>query len=175
MATLSCGIALWRRRGGRVEILLAHMGGPFWASKDDGAWSIPKGLPDEGEAPVDAAIREFGEELGIPFPGTATDLVALGTVRQSSAKTVAAWAFAASSVEDPAYGPHLPAGAELPTVVSNTFEMEWPPRSGRTQSFPEIDRAAWFDLDTARVKCVRGQIGLVDAIEQLTQRDERDP
>ncbi len=159
MPELSAGIVLWRRvddastpGGPWIEVLLGHMGGPFWARKDDGAWSIPKGLPDAGEAPVDAARREFTEELGLtPPPG---ELVDLGEFRQSSKKTVAAWAL------------QLPVDhrLDLDTVLSNTFEVEWPPRSGRTQTFPEIDRAAWFDLDTARRKVVGGQATVFDLL-----------
>ncbi len=132
------------------------MGGPFWAKKDDGAWSIPKGLPDEGEEPVDAARREFAEELGLPVPPG--ELVALGEFRQSSKKTVVAWAL------------ELPAGTDLDLddVRSNTFEMEWPPRSGNMRSFPEIDRAAWFDLDSARQKVVSGQAAVFDLLSAHT-------
>lgn len=128
------------------------MGGPFWERKDDGAWSIPKGLPDPGESEIDAARREFTEELGLALPPG--DLVELGEFRQSSKKTVVAWAI------------ELPADQELDlsAVVSNTFETEWPPRSGRMRTFPEIDRAAWFDLDTARRKVVGGQAAVLDRL-----------
>lgn len=154
MTELSAGIVLWRRStvDAGIEVLLGHMGGPFWARKDDGAWSIPKGLPDDGEAAIDAARREFVEELGIPVPSG--DLVALGEFRQSSKKTVAAWAL--ELTED------LP--IDLDSIRSNTFEMEWPPRSGRTQEFPEIDRAAWFDLRTAGRKVVGGQAAVFDLL-----------
>ncbi len=152
MPELSAGIVVWRRVDSGIEVLLGHMGGPFWSRKDDGAWSIPKGLPDEDEDPVDAARREFIEELGLPLPPG--DLVDLGEFRQSSRKTVTAWAIELDSS----------ATLDLDTVVSNTFEMEWPPRSGRMQSFPEIDRAAWFDLDTARRKVVGGQAAVFDLL-----------
>lgn len=156
MTALSAGIVLWRSidhgSGPSVEVLLGHMGGPFWAKKDDGAWSIPKGLPDDGEQPIDAARREFTEELGLPVPQG--ELVDLGEFRQSSKKTVTAWAL------------ELPAGTDLDLdqVTSNTFEMEWPPRSGRMQSFPEIDRAVWFDLESARRKVVSGQSAVFDLL-----------
>ena len=151
MPDLSCGIVLFRRDpGGHVEVLLGHLGGPYWAKRDAGAWSIPKGLPEPGERPIDAARREFTEELGLPLPSG--DLVELGEIRQSSRKTVAAWAL------------ELVAGQTLAldAIVSNTFEAEWPPRSGRMQSFPEIDRAAWFDVPTAREKMVTGQAQLLE-------------
>lgn len=157
MTVHSAGIVLWRRVGAApdasvIEVLLGHMGGPFWARKDDGAWSIPKGLPDTGEAPIDAARREFTEELGLGLPHG--ELVDLGEIRQSAKKTVTAWAL------EVARGDPL----DLDAVVSNTFDMEWPPRSGRQQTFPEIDRAAWFDIDTARRKVVSGQSRLFDLL-----------
>ncbi|WP_346619221.1 NUDIX domain-containing protein [Blastococcus montanus] len=136
----SSGVLLFRRPGGRVEILLGHMGGPFWAKKDDGAWSIPKGEHDPDEDGEAAARREFAEELGHPVP--ADELHPLGEV--TGRKLLAVWAGEGD----------LDAG----TCVSNTFELVWPPRSGRLQQFPEIDRAAWFDLDTARAKIVKGQL-----------------
>jgi predicted NUDIX family NTP pyrophosphohydrolase len=141
-----------------VEVLLGHMGGPFWSRKDDGAWSIPKGLPDPGEAPIDAARREFSEEFGSPVPPG--DLVDLGEFRQSSKKTVTAWAL------------ELPDGhvIDVDALVSSTFEMEWPPRSGRMRSFPEIDRAAWFDLDTPRRKVVGGQAAVFDLLLDALDR-----
>lgn len=145
---MSAGIVLWRRRDGDVEVLLGHMGGPFWAKKDDRAWSIPKGLPNDGESLVDAARREFAEELGHPVPDG--ELVELGEVRQSGGKRVVAWAIEGDLDPD--------------TIVSDTFEIEWPPRSGRRRTFPEIDRAAWFDLDTAVVKCVAAQAELFERL-----------
>ena len=161
VSQLSAGIAVWRRvpppgPADQVEVLLGHMGGPFWARRDDGAWSIPKGLVEPGEALIDAARREFAEELGLPVP--AGEMVDLGQIRQSSKKTVAVWA-----VELDAVGV-----LDVDPIVGGTFEMEWPPRSGRMQSFPEIDRAAWFDFDTARRKVVRGQAPLIDRLTDLT-------
>jgi predicted NUDIX family NTP pyrophosphohydrolase len=146
---LSAGLLLYRTREGIREVLLAHPGGPFWARRDDGAWSIPKGEVDEGEDPYAAARREFAEELGaVPPDG---DPLPLGEVRLKSRKRVIAWA--------------LEGDFEPDQLVSMTFEMEWPPRSGRTATYPEVDRAAWFDLETARVKLNAGQVPLLDALE----------
>ncbi|NEK87626.1 NUDIX domain-containing protein [Blastococcus saxobsidens] len=142
----SSGVLLYRRTGGRVEVLLGHMGGPFWAKKDDGAWSIPKGEHDPDEDAEAAARREFAEELGCPVP--AAELHSLGEVK--GRKLLAVWAGEGD----------LDAAA----ITSNTFELEWPPRSGRLQQFPEIDRAAWFDLDTARTKLVKAQLPFLDRL-----------
>jgi predicted NUDIX family NTP pyrophosphohydrolase len=146
----SAGLLLYRRRATGVEVMVAHMGGPFWAKKDEGAWSIFKGEHLDGEDPLAAARREFTEETGSAVP--AGDLVELGEVRQSGGKRVSAWA--------------VEADFDASTVRSNTFEMEWPPRSGRRQEFPEVDRAEWFDLATARRKLVKGQLPLLDALER---------
>jgi predicted NUDIX family NTP pyrophosphohydrolase len=151
---LSAGVLLYRRSSDGVEVLLGHPGGPFWARKDDGAWSIPKGEYTDDEDPRDAAAREFAEELGSPVP--AGPRLDLGTVRLPSGKRLTAYA-----VE----GDLDPAGA-----VSNTFDMQWPPRSGRIQSFPEIDRVAWFEPAAARVKLARGQIELVERLLTVLQR-----
>lgn len=148
----SAGLLLYRRRGGGVEVLLGHMGGPFWARKDAGAWSIPKGEYGDGEDPLAVACREFEEETGHPVPATA--FVDLGEIRQRAGKVVRVWA--AEGDLDPA------------TVVSNTFTLEWPPRSGRTAEFPEIDRAAWFDLAAARDKIVQGQVTALDRLLERT-------
>ena len=146
----SAGLLLYRRREGRIEVLLGHMGGPFWARKDERAWSNPKGEHPETEDAVIAARREFEEETGTPPPDGPT--LDLGEVRQSGGKRVTAWAVEGDL--DPS------------AVKSNTFLLEWPPRSGRRQEFPEIDRARWFDLDTARRKIVKGQVTLVDRLEE---------
>jgi predicted NUDIX family NTP pyrophosphohydrolase len=130
------------------EVLLGHMGGPFWAKKDDGAWSIPKGEHGPAEDPLAVARREFEEELGSPVPAGA--LVPLGEVRVTSAKLLAVWAGEGD----------LDASA----TRSNTFELEWPPRSGRVQEFPEIDRAAWFGLAEARAKLLKGQVPFLDRL-----------
>lgn len=137
--------------GGELEVLIAHMGGPFWAKKDAHAWSIFKGEYDaESEDALDAARREFEEETGRPAPDG--ELVALGEVKQSGGKRVVAWAVDAPGLD--------PEGFE-----SNTFSIEWPPRSGRQQEFPEIDRAEWVTVPVAREKLVKGQLGLLDALE----------
>jgi predicted NUDIX family NTP pyrophosphohydrolase len=146
----SAGVVLYRRRQDRVEVLLVHPGGPFWAKKDAGAWSIPKGEFDETEAPEDAARREFLEETGVALTA---ELTALTPVAQPRGKTV--HAFAAAADLDPAQ------------VSSNTFTLEWPPRSGRMQAFPEIDRAAWFTLDEARTKIVAGQRPILEELARL--------
>lgn len=132
---------------GEIRVLIAHMGGPFWARKDEHAWSIPKGEYVD-EAPEVAAVREFLEEMGSPVPDG--ELVDLGQFRQSSGKKITAFV--------------LEADFDAAAIVSNTFELEWPPKSGRMQSFPEIDRAAWFDVPTARTKLVKGQIPILDRL-----------
>ena len=143
----SAGLLLFRRRPG-LQVLLGHMGGPYFARRDDGAWSIPKGEYGPDEPPLAAARREFEEEFGAPPPPG--DLADLGSVRQANGKVVTAWA--------------VEADFDVATVHSNTFEIEWPPRSGRRQSFPEIDRAEWFDLSRARAKMIRGQDALLDRL-----------
>ena len=143
----SAGILVFRNVNGRTEVLIGHMGGPFWARKDDGAWSAPKGLIEDGEEPLDAARREFREELGLPVPDG--PLRPLGDVRQSG-KTVTLWAVEGDL--DPA------------DVVPGTFELEWPPKSGQTREFPEMDRVAWFAVDDARVKLVKGQRAFLDRL-----------
>jgi predicted NUDIX family NTP pyrophosphohydrolase len=144
----SCGLLLHRPGPGGREVLIAHMGGPFWAKKDDGAWSIPKGERDEGEEPLAVALREFAEEMGRPAPDGPT--VLLGEFRQSHGKVVTVFARDADFDAD--------------GITSNTFETEWPPRSGRTASFPEVDRAAWMTLAAARPKLVKGQVPALDAL-----------
>jgi predicted NUDIX family NTP pyrophosphohydrolase len=144
----SAGIALVRRTDRGLEVLLGHMGGPYWARKDAGAWTIPKGEVEPGEDPLAVAHREFEEELGVPVPaGTVTDL---GEIRQAGGKTVRAWA--------------VEGDLDAAAIVSNTFELEWPPHSGRMETFPEIDRAAWFDLERARAVIITGQRPLLDRL-----------
>ena len=150
--TTSAGLVLFRERDdGALEVLLGHMGGPFWARKDEGAWSIPKGELDPGEEPLAAALREFAEELGQAPPDG--PVVELGEIRQKAGKRVIA--FAVEGDFDPAQ------------IVPGTFELQWPPRSGRTQTFPEVDRVAWFDLETAAAKIVRGQVALLERLAAL--------
>jgi len=148
MARRSAGILLYRRRGDGVEVLLVHPGGPLWARRDAGAWSIPKGEYGDGEDPVAVALREFQEETGQPPPEGA--LVPLGEVRQRGGKVVTAFAVAGDL--DPA------------AITSNTFTLEWPPRSGVRREFPEVDRAGWFDPATAREKLPAAQAELVDRL-----------
>jgi predicted NUDIX family NTP pyrophosphohydrolase len=149
-ATRSAGIVLYRVRGARLEVLLGHMGGPFWARKDDGAWSIIKGEHDADEDAFAAARREFAEETGCDVPSGRT--LDLGELRQPSGKRVRAWAIEGEL--DPA------------TVRSATFALEWPPHSGRRQEFAEIDRAEWLDTAVARRKLVKGQRPFLDLLER---------
>lgn len=147
----SAGILLYRRAP-ELEILAGHMGGPFWARKDARAWSLPKGEFAAGEEPLAAALREFGEELGVPAPEA--PYVELGTFRYSSGKTVTVFA-----AEAP--------GFEAGDAERGTFELEWPPRSGRLRRFPEIDEVAWLPLPAAREKLVAGQVAALDALEAM--------
>jgi predicted NUDIX family NTP pyrophosphohydrolase len=146
----SAGILLFRREGAAVEVLLVHPGGPFWAKKDLGAWSAPKGEVEEGEEPRACALRELEEELGSRLRLVADDLTELGSIRQKGGKLVHCWA--AERDFDPA------------ELRSNTFEMEWPPRSGVRREFPEVDRAEWFGLDEARRKINPAQAELLDRL-----------
>jgi predicted NUDIX family NTP pyrophosphohydrolase len=148
----SAGILLHRRGpDGGTEVLLGHMGGPLWARKDERAWSIPKGEPEPDEELLDTARREFAEELGLPVPDA--EPVALGEVRQSGGKVVTAWA--------------VRGDLDVTAVRPGTFTMAWPPRSGRTQEFPEVDRAAWFTPEVAREKLVASQVPLLDRLLAL--------
>jgi predicted NUDIX family NTP pyrophosphohydrolase len=154
MPRTSAGLLLYRRRGSGVEVLIGHMGGPFWARKDDAAWSVPKGEYGPDEQVFDVALREFEEELGTPVP--ADDFLPLGDVRQSGGKVLTVWAAEGDLDAD--------------ATTSNTFELEWPPRSGRRRQFPEIDRAEWFGLDDARAKLNPAQSELVDRLAALLER-----
>ena len=146
--TTSAGLIVFRRRGGALEVLLGHMGGPFWARKDAGAWSIPKGELDEGEQPLAGARREYAEELGHPPPDG--PVIELGEIRQRAGKIVVAFAIEGD------FDPEL--------LKPGTFELEWPPRSGRRQAFPEVDRVAWFDVETAKGRIVAGQVPLLERL-----------
>ena len=149
MGRKSAGVLMYRFNGGVLEVLLGHMGGPFWAKKDEHAWSIPKGEFNHDEQPLQGAKREFEEETGYAPQG---EFLELTPRKQSGGKEVMAWAVEGDW--DPS------------TLVSNTFTMEWPPRSGKEREFPEIDRAEWFPLDVARRKVVRGQIGFIDELHE---------
>ena len=148
MARKSAGIVLYRGSGATLEVLLVHPGGPFWSRRDAGAWSIPKGEYEEGEDPRACALREFEEETGTPLPPG--ELLELGDIRQKGGKMVTAWAAEGDLDAD--------------AVHSNTFRMEWPPRSGRWATFPEIDRAGWFGVDEARDKLNPAQAEFVDRL-----------
>ena len=152
-ARLSAGILLFREQEGRLEVLLGHPGGPFFAKKDDGSWTVLKGEADPGEELPAVARREFAEETGQQPPDGA--MLELGEIRQKGGKTVVAWALA---------------GDLDPTMArSNTFETEWPPRSGRVRAFPEIDRVGWFDLETARTKILPAQAPFLDRLEEAAR------
>ncbi len=143
MPKQAAGILLYRRGAGGLEVLLAHPGGPLWARKDLGAWTVPKGQFTDNESPMAAAQREFEEEMGSPAAGAAVEFVALGSIKQPSGKVV--YVFAAE------------ADFDVTTVKSNLFSLEWPPRSGQQAEFPEVDRAGWFSIDEARKKILKGQ------------------
>jgi predicted NUDIX family NTP pyrophosphohydrolase len=150
MAATSAGILPFRRSSDALEVLLVHPGGPFWARKDLGAWSIPKGEYEEGEDPRACALRELREELGADLDLDPARLIELGTVKQKGGKAVACWA--AEADFDPA------------TLRSNTFEIEWPPRSGARREFPEVDRAEWFGIEEGRAKINPAQAELLDRL-----------
>lgn len=147
MPQKSAGILMYRRKGGVPEVLLVHPGGPFWKKKDDGAWTIPKGLHEPGEEALAAARREFEEETGAAPAG---EFIPLGEFRQSSAKTVSVWA--------------VEGEFDVTKFKSNTFALEWPPKSGKMNEFPEADCAAWFSPDEARRKILKGQRPALDAL-----------
>jgi predicted NUDIX family NTP pyrophosphohydrolase len=149
MPKISAGIVLFRGRGRNLEVLLVHPGGPFWTKKDEGAWSIPKGEAEPGEVLIAAARREFSEETGSSVEG---EFIDLGAFKQPNGKTVAAWAKEGDF--DPA------------SLVSATFALEWPPRSGKITEFPEVDRAEWFDLKTAERKILKGQRPILAALDR---------
>jgi predicted NUDIX family NTP pyrophosphohydrolase len=151
---LSAGMLLFRGNGDRLELLVVHPGGPLWARRDEGAWSIPKGEVTPGEDPLAAARREFAEELGSPAPDG--EPLALGEVRLKSGKRVVAWA--------------LEGDLDADAIRSNTFGLQWPPRSGRVQEFPEVDRAAWLAPDAARAKLNPAQGAFVDRLVDMLDR-----
>ena len=149
MPKKSAGLLLYRKVNGALEIFLVHPGGPFWARKDDGAWSIPKGEFDEDEDPLKAAKREFQEETGFIAEG---EFQPLKPIRQAGGKIVYAWA--------------VQFDLDASAIKSNTFSIEWPPKSGRTREFPEIDRAGWFKIDLAKRKILKSQLDLLEQLEK---------
>jgi predicted NUDIX family NTP pyrophosphohydrolase len=150
MTKQSAGLLLFRKKDTQVEVLLGHPGGPFWAKKDAAAWSIPKGEFDEPEQPYAAAVREFAEEMGAPAPHG--DPINLGFIKRKDGKTIYAWA--------------IQADFDATNIKSNQFEMEWPPKSGKTQAFPEIDRADWFELGQATNKVHSGQVVFIQRLAE---------
>lgn len=144
----SAGILLFKYADGELQVMLVHPGGPFWSAKDEGAWSIPKGLVDENEDPLRAACREFREETGCEAQG---DFIELGRLQQPSRKIIQAWA--------------AECDFDVSRIVSNTFVLEWPKNSGRLNEFPEIDRGRWFGMTEARVRIQKGQLGFLDLLE----------
>jgi len=153
---ISAGILLWRSRNGRLDVLLAHQGGPFWVKKDLGHWTIPKGEAKPGEEFVAVARREFAEETGHHVPNK--PLIELGQITQKSGKVVLGWAVEGDL--DPS------------TAISNTYDMEWPPHSGNVQTFPEIDRVEWFHLDDARRRLKAAQVPFLDRLQAALAPDQ---
>jgi len=150
MAKKSAGLLMYRWRRGVPEVLLVHPGGPFWAKKDEGSWSIPKGEYEPGEDPLEVAKREFQEETGYQATG---EFIPLTPRKQPSGKVITAWAFEGD--------------CDASAVKSNTFSMEWPPRSGKQKEFPEIDRAGWFTIQMGKGKILKGQAGFFEELEQI--------
>jgi predicted NUDIX family NTP pyrophosphohydrolase len=148
----SSGILLYRYEKGRLQLMLAHPGGPFWAKKDEGAWSIPKGIVEEDEEPLEAAKREFREETGHEIEG---DFIDLGELKQPSRKIVHAWA--------------VESDLDVQSIESNTFALEWPKHSGNIREYPEIDRAQWFAVDEAKTKILKGQAGFIDRLVEIVE------
>ena len=150
----TAGLLLYRIRDAAVEVFLVHPGGPFWVKKDEGAWSIPKGEFADDEQPLSAATREFQEETGFSMEG---NFMALAPLKQRSGKLVYAWA--------------LEGDCDAGAIKSNLFSMEWPPRSGKRQEYPEVDRASWFTLESAKRKIVPGQIAFLEELQQMLDSD----
>jgi predicted NUDIX family NTP pyrophosphohydrolase len=152
MAKKSAGLLMFRRGSGAVEVFLVHPGGPFWARKDEGVWSIPKGEYAPGEDPLEAAGREFQEETGFEAGG---DFIPLTPRKQPSGKIVSAWAFEGD--------------CDASAIKSNSFSMEWPPRSGKQEEFPEVDRAGWFTIPAAKEKILKGQVPFLDELTEILE------
>lgn len=156
MAKNSAGLLMYRYREGELEVFLVHPGGPFWAKKDSGSWSIPKGEFKPGEDPLASAQREFREETGFDAKG---EFVPLQAAKQPSGKIVHAWA--------------VEGDCDAERIKSNTFSLEWPPNSGKRQDFPEVDRAGWFTMDAARSKIVKGQIAFLDELKRVLRSGKK--
>jgi len=154
----SAGILLHRLRGSGIEVFLVHPGGPFWATKDAGAWSIPKGEFEAGEDPLEAAKREFKEETGFAVAG---NFIELTPVKQPGGKVVYAWA--------------VMGDCEAESIKSNTFSLEWPPRSGKRKEFPEVDRAGWFTPEVAREKILKGQLNFLEELKRMIENSSVSP
>ena len=154
MPIISAGLLLYRKRDRSLQVFLVHPGGPLWSKKDAGVWSIPKGLVDQGENPLEGAKREFQEETGFTASG---QFISLRPVKLRSGKVIQAWA--------------VESDCDAAEIKSNTFTMEWPPRAGRRQEFPEVDRAAWFDIEEAKQKINQGQAGLLEELERITSNN----
>lgn len=150
MSKKSAGLLMYRWHGGGIEVLLVHPGGPFWAKKDEGSWSVPKGEYEAGEDPLEVAKREFQEETGYAAKG---EFIPLTPRRQPSGKVITAWAFEGD--------------CDAAAIKSNTFSMEWPPRSGKQKEFPEIDRAGWFPIQMGKEKILKGQAGFLEEAERI--------
>lgn len=150
----SAGLLMYRLRNSMLEVFLVHPGGPYWAKKDLGAWSIPKGECREGEDRLDAAKREFQEETGLLPEG---NFIALSPIKQAGGKTVYGWA--------------VRGDCDAKTIASNKFTMEWPPRSGRRQEFLEVDRAEWFTMEAAKEKILKGQVGFLEELTQILEKE----
>ncbi len=157
MSVYSNGILLFRFRNERLEVMLVHPGGPIWSKKDYGVWSIPKGLPEEHETPLDTAKREFKEETGFEVDG---EFIDLGELNQSSRKIVHIWA--------------LEKDLDVTNVVSNTFTLKWPKNSGKIQEYPEVDKAGWFDIELAKKKIRKEQIGFIDKLMDIVNYSQKE-
>jgi predicted NUDIX family NTP pyrophosphohydrolase len=155
MAKKSAGLLMYRRRQGGLEVFLVHPGGPFWAKKDEGSWSIPKGEYSPGEEPLEVAKREFHEETGYQATG---EFIPLTSRKQPSGKVISAWA--------------LEGDCDAASIKSNTFSMEWPPHSGKQQEFPEVDRAGWFTIPTAKGKILKGQVPFLEELSEILKEGE---
>jgi predicted NUDIX family NTP pyrophosphohydrolase len=153
MPKRSAGLLLFRYRDDLIEVFLVHPGGPYWVNKDLGSWSIPKGEYEQNENPLEVAKREFEEETGSPLNAQDGKFIRLRKIKQPSGKVITAWA--------------IEADCNAESITSNTFSIEWPPKSGKMQEFPEVDRAEWFSMDSAKEKIIKGQRGFLEELQKL--------